>query len=326
MTRYFDEFKIPTILGLIVIGGGILAGVYLISKEQIIISQASADFAPKDITVSNIDHSSATITWKTSAGTYSLVSFGESTLEKTANDERDTDLPAVYTLHSVRLKNLLSNTNYKFRIISNRVKTEVLTFKSATPAKEQNNFGPITGSIMAEGKPLKEGIVYLAIDGAITQSALINSSGNFLIPLSSIYKADLSDIYPLTEDTIVKLKVASGNNQSQITFKLSQTGTNLPLVNLGQDLDFIDSLDTKLQPAEATEEASPVSDQTINQGLIIYDLNEDGFINTADNAIVLKNFGKNPQNKKADLNSDGVVDNKDLTLMSEKINQFIDEE
>lgn len=320
MIRFFkrlkkiNKFKIPTFLGLGIILVGIIAGVFLVVRVQNFTSEAIANFSPKDITLSNIDETSATISWETTEPAYSLVSYSESFQEKTAVDERDDEKPNLYTLHYVKLKKLLPQTAYHFRIISQNFQSQILTFKTATPQTAQNNFGPIIGSVLDGGKSLEEGIVYLTIPGAVTQSAPVKNSGNFLIPVSSMRKSDLSDIYPLTDETIAKLTVISGNNQAQASFKLSPQGTTLPTLTLGKDVDLT------APPLEATPQAqeSPTTEE-----LVVFDLNGDGSINAADNAIVLKNFGKSPTNIRTDLNGDGVVNQEDLTLMADKINSLV---
>lgn len=320
MIHFFEKFKIPTLFGLGIILAGIIGGVYLIVTEQNFISEASPNLSPKNITVSNIDATSATISWITSEKTYSVVSLSQSTFLKSSHtDERDINIPSTYNSHSVRLKNLLPKTTYHFTINSGRIKSTPLSFQTAVPQTSQNNFGPVIGSIVSLDKPLEEGIAYLSIPQAITQSAVIKNSGNFLIPLNLTYKADLSDIFSLSGETIAKLEVVSKEGQVEVNFKLLAEGTNLPVIKLGQNLDLT------VPPLEATPqlETQPSAEITPSfEDLETFDLNGDGVINATDNAIVLKNFGKSPQNKKADLNSDGVVDQKDLDLMSEKINQF----
>ena len=94
-----------------------------------------------------------------------------------------------------------------------------------------------------------------------------------------------------------------GEASALINFKTSIN--TLPPLKLGQNIDLT---------------ASPST-----QELITYDLNEDGKINAADNAIILSNFGNlpagRPKNKKADLNRDGTVDQADLDLMAKQVNK-----
>lgn len=299
-----NKFKIPTLLGLSIILIGIITGVILTLREQVFISQASPNAKAQNITLSNISETEITISWQTSTPATSFITFGqESPNETTVLDDRDTNPapdgagPKAHSIHYVTIKNLLPKTSYQYKIISGKTQSEILKFTTATPPSEQTGFRPIIGSVLSGGKPLDEGIVYLSIAGATTQSALIKSSGNYLIPISYIRKSDLSDSFSLSENTTVKLTVVSDQGQANALFKLKTTVNSLPPINLGENLDLT------------------------TQDLSEYDLNGDGKINAADNAILLDNFGKNPKDKKTDLNEDGVVDQKDLDLMAKQINQ-----
>lgn len=299
-----NKFKIPTLLGLSIIMIGIITGVILTLREQVFISQASPNAKAQNITLSNISETEITISWQTSTPATSFITFGqESPNETTVLDDRDTNPapdsagPKAHSIHYVTIKNLLPKTNYQYKIISGKISSEILKFTTATPPSEQTGFRPIIGSVLDGNKPLDEGIVYLSIAGATTQSALIKSAGNYLIPISQIRKSDLSDSFSLSEDTTIKLTVVSDQGQANALFKLKTAVNSLPSINLGENLDLT------------------------TQDLNIYDLNSDRKINAADNAIVLDNFGKNPKDKKTDLNGDGVVDQKDLDLMAKQINQ-----
>lgn len=298
MTDFFNKFKIPTLLGLTIIIAGIISGVILNLRAQIFISSASPDVSAQNITLSNISDTEATISWQTSAPAPSFITFGKmGPDETTILDDRDTKTPIFHSVHYVTIKNLLPKTTYQYKIISGKISSEADKFTTAAPQSLQTGFRPIIGSVLDGDKPLDEGIAYLSIADATTQSAQVKSSGNFLIPISQIRKADLSDSFPLTEDTVAKLTIVSPKSQAIAIFKLKDAASGLPPIHLGENLDL-----TNVNPPS-------------------YDLNEDGKINSADNAIILDNLGKNPKNKKADLNGDGVVDQKDLDLMAKKINQ-----
>lgn len=309
LIQLFERLKIPTLLGVGIITSVTVIGVFLVLREQFLNLQISPNMIPKHITVSNITESSATISWETIEPTRSSVSYNlSSSQEKTTIDERDLKEPGLYNTHIVNLADLLPDTDYSFRI-SGKNKFETLTFKTAPKPVLQNTFGPVVGSVIDGDQLLKEGIVYLTVSGAVIQSASIKNEGNFLIPLNSIRKTDLSDIYFLTDGMEASLTVVSKDKKAEAIFRLSSAGTDLPTLILGQNVDLT------VPPKDA---AAPTGEE-----LMVFDLNGDGFINAADNAIILKNFGKDPQNKKADINGDGVVDQKDLILMSEKIARSI---
>ncbi|OGE26838.1 hypothetical protein A3C26_02960 [Candidatus Daviesbacteria bacterium RIFCSPHIGHO2_02_FULL_39_12] len=309
------KFRIPTILGIGMILFGIIAGVLLVLKEQGFISQASPDIKAQNITITNITDNSVTISWHTQTPVASFLTYGQTNPnEQAVLDERDTKLPSAHSVHYVTVKNLLPKTEYLYKIISGKTATDILKFTTATPASSQINFRPVIGSSFAGDQPLDEGIAYLSMADASLQSALIKVSGNFLITLSQIRTADFAEVFLPTQDTTVKLTIVSAKGQSNILFKLGDFDKELPAVKLGEDLDFISN-----PPAipSATPSASPSL-----QDLSRYDLNSDGKINSADNAILLQNFGGNPKNKKADLNGDGKVNQKDVDLMSREISRF----
>lgn len=314
MINFFEKFKIPTLLGLGLIFFGIGAGIFLVLRDQTFISSASPNTTPQNVTFSNIEDSTAVVSWQTSSPVSSFITFGQSgSGEQTINDDRDLKAPTPHSFHYITLKNLLPKTEYQLKIITGRVSSDIFKFQTAPPANLQNNFGPIVGSVLNVDKPLEEGIAYLSIAGATLQSSLIKSLGSFLIPLPKIRKADLSDVLALNEEMVAKLTIIGREGQSSVLFKLKQDGVILPALKLGQNLDL-----TNPAPLETPKPASPSASE-----LKTFDLNSDGKINAADNAIILRNFGKNPKEKKADLNNDGVVDQKDLDLMSKKISSQI---
>lgn len=301
-----NKFKIPTLLGLSIIFIGIVSGVFLVLREQSIVSQASPDLTPQNIEVTNITDSSVTISWQTNEPASSFINVGrDSPSGQTILDDRDNSSPAPRLIHYVTVKNLEADTSYQYKIFSSKISTDVFKFQTAPQAAAQNGFQPVIGSVLEEDLPLKDGVAYLSIAGASAQSTLIKSLGNFVIPISQMRKEDLSDIYTPSQDSSAKITIISEKDQATALFNLSNA-QDLPAIKLGDKLDF-----TTLPPSPTP---SP-------QELITYDLNDDGQINANDHAIILQNFGRNPKEKRADLNSDGVVDQKDLDLMAEKVRE-----
>lgn len=312
LLQKFSKFRIPTLLGISLIFAGIFAGVFLILKDQPFFAKADIDINPEP-TITNILSDSATISFKTEVPIPAFINYGiTSTDEKETRDDRDVDKPPTpRQIHYFTIKNLQPDTNYQYKITAGKSISEILTFKTAKVESLQNGFSPVIGTVLSGNAPLKEGVAYLAMTDSVTQSALIKNNGTFLIPLSFVRKNDLSDVLLPKDLTPAKLTIVSTEGEAVVLFPLKPSDNTLNLIKLGDNLDLTNT-DKLLKPL-----ASPTS--TIN-----FDLNEDGQVNTADNAIILKNFGKNPANKKADLAGpkgvpDGIVDNLDLKLMSEKI-------
>lgn len=308
MKDFLNSLRIPTILGLAIIVVGIISGVFLTVRQQSFTSIASPDVNPQNLTLANISDTEVSISWKTAIPTASFVTFGQTnSSEVTALDDRDTKAPNPYLVHHVSLKDLIPRTTYQYKIVSGNFTSQINNFTTAAPATSQTGFRPIIGSAFEDDTPLSEALVYLSINDTVTQSTLIKPSGNFLIPTSQIRKSDLSDNFPLTNDTLAKLTIISPKGQTSAVFNLKTAENGLPPLKLGQDLDLTDV---------AAPQLSSIQD------LNTFDLNNDGKINVADGSIVLANQGINPKNKKADLNSDGVVDQKDLNLLLQKIKDF----
>src|SRR3989338_6139252 len=291
MAAIFNKFKIPTLLGLGIIILGIAIGIVMILREQIFITRATPDITPKNIILSNIEDLSLTVSWQTPTEVISFLSFGPTGNEQVAIDDRDGNTPQAHSMHYITLKNLQPNTTYKYRIISGKLKSEIFEVTTASPPTAQNGQKPVIGSVLEENEPLNEGVAYLSIYGAVTQSALIKNSGNLVIPLSFARKTDLSDVFTPIGNETAKVTIISGKGEVSAIFNL-QSFQLLPPLKIGQNVDLTVPSDNQRKK---------------------FDLNKDGLINTSDYALVLKN--------KADLNGDGTFDQKDLDLIQKQINQ-----
>lgn len=303
MTNFLTKFKIPTLLGLGIIISGIATGVFLTFKNQGIISQASPDISAQDITISNLSDSSVTISWQTSIPTPSFITLGtQNPNEITVLDERDKEStgPKSHVLHYVTIKNLLPKTTYQYKIISGNKSSEIFSFTTTTPLNSQSKIGPVIGSAVSDNKPLEEGIAFLSITDATTQSALVKSGGHFLIPISQIRTTNLTENFNIIEDSVAKLTIIAPNGQASVLFKPLEFDNGLPPISIG------DNLDLTIETEDPTK----------------YDLNGDGRINSADSSIILQNKGpvsSSTKSPKADINQDGFIDQKDMDRL---IRQF----
>lgn len=312
MIDTLNRFKIPTLLGLSIIILGLGGGIFLVlSGNQTLTSQASQNQIPQknSITFANITDTSATLSWKTALPASSFVRYGQiASIDQPALDVRDSSSPKPRTIHYVTMNNLLPQTKYQVQIHSGRfVYPEILTFTTAPPTSNQNGFKPVIGKVIQANTPALNGIVYLSIAGAYTQSSLIKDLGNFVIPISTMQKQNVTGVFTPELGSIAKLTAITDDGQGTAIFKLQNTENPIGVLQIGKDIDLTTQLSIQKQPTQ--------------QELNIYDLNNDLSINANDHAIVLRNLGKNPKDIRADINKNGVVDAEDLALISQHISE-----
>lgn len=308
LTSIFSKFKIPTLLGLAIILIGTGTGVWLVSQKQDLTANAGPDQVPQQITISNIQDQNVSISWTTRSPSSEYVAYGiTNPSENTAIDVRDSSKTGEYTDHYVNIPNLTPKTTYQFKIVSGKdTSGKPLPFTTASSSLSQGGLQPVIGSVVDKNnKPLTEGFAYLTIPGATLQSSQVSPIGSFTIPLAKVYKTNLSEVQTLDSAMLVSIKISSPQGIAQATFPLSLASKPLPTLKIGDNLQL--------------SEPSPTP--YINPDLLIYDLNSDGSINTSDYSIILRNFGKSPKEPRADINKDGIVDQKDVDLMSQKIKQ-----
>lgn len=309
MFNILNKFKIPTLLGLTIIVLGMGAGVLLVLQNQptSILTRAGADEIPKNIEVTNLDDESVTVSWQTTAKVPGFITFGtNSPDEQTVLDDRDTSTPQPRNTHHVTLKKLTPQITYKYKIFSGKIPLEIKEVTTTSSVSNINNQSPIISSALQGSTPVIDGIAYLSISGAKTLSAPVKDYGNFIIPISKMRSETDQSIFTPEKDMIAKITVIADSGQATALFKISNDSKPIGPLKIGQNLD----LDL------VTPTPTPLSD------LNIYDLDGNGVVNASDYATVLNNFGRNPKNKKADINKDGIVNQKDLNQMSQEMTRL----
>src|SRR3989344_1245925 len=115
--------RIPTILGLLVLLGGIIAGVALIGTQAgglTLFTKAGPTSTPRQIRITNISDTGFTVSWITDTSVSGYVRYGTeaNSLNKNFGDDRDQISGSVglYTTHHVTLKGLTANTKHFFKI------------------------------------------------------------------------------------------------------------------------------------------------------------------------------------------------------------------
>lgn len=240
------KFKLPTILGIIILLVGTFAGVFFLNMTQVFRIGASPENSPKDVRVSSITDTTANISWITDADSTSFVLWGTSSSSLNKIEKEDSN-DAKYKTHLVTLSGLSPNTQYFFKINSNGTEYDnnSLPWKFTTgPSLETEPYSiPISGTVItASGSPVKRGLVYINIEGYLV-STLTSDAGSYVFQLGQVRTSNLRGYTFFDEESILANKtlefsVQSGSNSfasAQINLLSSEA---VPPIVMGQTLDF----------------------------------------------------------------------------------------
>lgn len=236
---------IPTILGIFILVVGIFAGVFFLRNTQVFKIGADSAATPKDIRVSNITDTSATITWTTDKITSGFVSWGDS--QNSVNKVGGEDINGQkYFSHNVSLTGLAANTNYYYKINSDGTSFDNngISWKFTTGSAIGINKSSIliSGNVInATGTPKAKSLVYASVGGYLL-STLTSDTGNYVFQLSSVRSPDLTNYAKIDlASTLIQISVIAppdGVSSAQI---FPQSGNPVPTMVIGQVYDFKNS-------------------------------------------------------------------------------------
>lgn len=219
------EKKIPTILGLFLLLATLYIGNSVIKLQTNNISKASGSCDPSGLQITNVTHNSTTISFTTSLDCSSAVSVSGQTMENPKGKSK---------IHYFEINSLEESKVYIFKIISDgkTYTTDNYNFKTA-----QKPIGQIPNSNLAWGRVYKpdktvapQAIVYFTITGASPLSALVTSSGDWNIALSTSFNESLTDYFSNPSNTEENIIVIDDTQtQTQI---VGNTNHNNPVPDI----------------------------------------------------------------------------------------------
>lgn len=231
----FKEKKIPSILGLIILIGGVFVGVVLNNNGTNVVSKASGDCVPKNQQITNITDNSVSISFITESECLSNLSVNNQIIENNAvvNDTKKSKI------HYFDVSNLEDNKEYKYTIISDGKNYNESLYQFKTAQKPES---PIPSSNLAWGrvftpdlKAASKVIVFINISGASPLSALVTSSGNWNISLVNSFDESLTNRFTPDKNTAEEIIVVDNEkNTTQISSNTSQNNPT-PDIILGKN-------------------------------------------------------------------------------------------
>lgn len=231
---------------------GLAAGVFLVRNQNIFRLGASAEFAPKDVRVSNVTDNSATISWVTDRQTSGFVKWGDEqgSLDKTELDE----LTSQSLTHTLTIRQLTPETIYYFKINSggedfdnSQIPWQITTGPALdTPLKTNL----VSGSVLSSsGAPAKNSLVYITVGGGSPLSTITSEEGNWVIPVSNARNQDLTGFIIIDEkNSLIEISVNAGLDGVASAQIYPQSAKPTPTIILGQVHDF-----KNLEPSEVSD-------------------------------------------------------------------------
>jgi hypothetical protein len=295
------RIKLPTLIAIIVLLVGASVGIFLVQSETGFLPRATPEFAPKDLTVTNVSENSFTISWVTQEKAVGFLKYGEeaSSLKTVANDDRDTltGSNANYTTHHITVRGLEPETAYYFKVASggegqyydnNGQPYQVTTAPVlGTPPPADTAYGEVLSSsgVSAEGA-----LFYVSLPDGGRLSTLVRDGGQWALSLSTARTKSLQK-YLTYDPTTTLYDVLIKNGASEQSKVVASTANDqpLPTISLGQDYDFSTQSESvisenttasasartqsgfNLEPlgevVEATEELTILNPSTENEGV-----------------------------------------------------------
>jgi purple acid phosphatase-like protein len=211
--------KIPTVLGLIILIGALVAGLLFFGDGTgVFAPRATPETTPATIRLTNVKENSFTVTFYTNEATAGFIKYGkeQGKLNSQSSDDRDQLSGTVgeYQLHHITIRGLEPDTEY-FYVLGTGSRAELdnegLPFSIKTagkPISSAPNALTIYGSVANQsGTPAEGGIVYVSAADTGEMSSLIKSSGSWAIPLSQARTQDGNDYANLSVEDNISLLI-----------------------------------------------------------------------------------------------------------------------
>ncbi len=270
----FLSKRIPTILGILFLAGGLGVGIFVVNQGTGgFLPKASPESTPKNVKITNISDTTFTISFLTDSATPGYVKYGTEAnkLQQQTSDDRDQLSGAVgqFTTHHITLRNLTPSTPYYVAI--GTASREIYTdngkpYMVTTAPKIGGAPEALTayGSVVTKAStPASDSIVYVSIDSASPLSTLVKSSGSWAIPLSTARTKNLSSYISTTPDTNVDLFVQGKEASNIATAKVTVSKTQpVATITLGQQGVDLSGGDTGATATEASTSQQATSSAT----------------------------------------------------------------
>ncbi len=259
---------IPVLAGLLIIAGGILAGVGAVQYQTSRQAMASENFAPSNLKITNVSDTGFSVSWITNVATAGYVVYGEmaDNLQLKTVDDRDKDqnVPSDYFIHYVSILGLKPGSWSYFKVGSGKSEfglgEENFKVQTGVTITDQPAADAAYGQVVTENNDPAEGaVVYLQVPGAGLLSSLTKPSGAFAIPVSGARSEGLDKFVKLNKDNdLISVWVENGSLGSSSAAIPASMLSPIPNLTLGKIYDFSTMKTNNSTPVESKFENEKV--------------------------------------------------------------------
>jgi hypothetical protein len=242
--------RIPTIFGVLILLGGLVAGVILVNGRQGLLTKAGPTEAPKNVKISNLGASTFSVSWTTDTPVTGFIKYSENPAKITTpgGDIRDqiSGSSQGYTNHYVSVTGLSPDKTNYFMIGSGSQlyddsgkPFEVRTGKQVIAPPEDVINGKVIG---ADGSPVNNAIVYVETEGGQTLSTMTKTDGVWRLNLALSRDKDGAVLTYDAISSLVSIFVQAGISGTATA--ITNTGKTKPVpdIILGKNQSFIETV------------------------------------------------------------------------------------
>jgi len=277
MIKQIVNFRIPSLVGILLLLIGVGMTSYLVEQGIIFEGRAAQEKTPSNIAITNVTPTSFTVMYTTQEPVPGTLSYGtEKDGTNVALDDRNASegRSTPFTVHQITVRNLRPATTYYFKIISgdavflNNNEPYVVKTASELAGSLPPRNKDIEGSVRFPDNGVKQDLLVLLTSAATEpRSALLNADGSYTISLSSLRTKDLSSFATLSDETIFELQILS-NTQVSTAKVLYKNAQPVPLIMFGQTYDFTISTDPIPTTASSSAQFPATGEAAASQGEI----------------------------------------------------------
>lgn len=238
--------RIPTILGILILIGGLIAGIVLVGQRQGFGLRAGPTAVPRNVTISNRSSNGFTVSWTTDVPVTGFVVYSDNPtrLNLPAGDERDqiSGTTQQYTTHYVNVTGLTPDKTYYFEIGSGSENYndggkpyQVRTAPQAAAPPEDVISGKVVTSTNA---PAGGAIVYAEITGAEALSTLTRNDGGWRIALSNARNTTGDFVAYDKATATLTILVQAGTSGTATALTTVANANPVPEITLGKTHNF----------------------------------------------------------------------------------------